>query len=568
MSWRPHPVLCLFRCEGTPLRRFLSELLVEEGYLCADSLDLDEVEDPGAALDGRALVFVSASSLSERECDLIVGRLRKGGPTVFVKPPADIVDRLGIGVVEPPHRVYGEAPPGYIHVCEHPWTSHHAGRVIQIFAATTIWHFKGGRPFALASSRKDESSTSPAVMEVDCGEGRAVIFWFDPGESLVLGRQGDPRMASTSPWPRPDAGVVKPGTLFLKHLDPDLRDVPQGDVLADLLVGIVRGLTDDVLPIPRVWFAPDDSPAVTLLDGDSDSYDWKSYETLVGPAVENGIPYTLNVTPKHLEVLDREVADAWLAKGNDFQLHYHYPGWTPSVDDIRRCVPEQQAIFEQTFGRRSVCSRAHSVLWPGYTDVAEILAEHGARMETNYFPFRGFQYGYCGSARPARFMALDGRTLNISQQTCVFMDDPMSNDKAGVPARSADEAYEIITRYYDESATRYHGAICTCLHPVREGATTNIHSVQPAMRQAVIDSTKKHGLRALNMRDWSAFHEARRQVAIQWSGEAWRVTATDAAKGLTIHTPSEAGVCRQGLTWESRTCSLASGQTVTVDLAD
>ena len=563
MTWRPHPLLCLYRAHGEPLRRFLTEILVQEGYLAVDSADLDDLGDVSETMEGRALVMVSASSLTPRETEAIAGRVRRGHRVVLIRPPDGLIEAIADEVAERPHRVYGLAPPGYARLTEHAAARHHQGLSIQIHAATPLWRIAGEKPLAYVAANTSEASTYPAVTEVACGSGRAVIFHFDLGAAMVLTRQGDPRRATTSGWPRDDQAVVKPGTLFLGHLDPELREVPQADVLADLLVGVIRHLTDDVLPIARVWPMPKDSPALTLLDGDSDVYDWDAYGKLVEPCVERGIPYTLNLMPAHLEKLDRRTADAWMARGNDFQLHYFLGSSAPTVADMARCVPEQQRIFRQAMGGRpSVGSRGHSVLWPGYTETAEILAEHGACMETNFMPFRGCQYGYVGSGRAARFMTLDGRLLSVSQQPTVFMDDPMSNEKSLLPPRTPDAAYQIMTRLYGESASRYHGVVCTCLHPAGARARQHLRDVQAAMRQAVIDATERHSLVALNMRDWCAFQEARRQVKLWHDGDAWRAEAGTAMDGVTFHLPSERGVQRQGHVWRAVQADLSAGESI------
>lgn len=559
MKCAEHPILLLLRCGDEPLRAYLPELLVQEGFLCVDTLDLDNVADLPAALDGRALVLVSATRVTERERDALAAHIRRGGAAALLAPPDDVVEALGATVIERPHRAYGTINDGWLRIGEHPWAAGHDGGLIQFHAPCRLWKLGGARPLAWMAGRKDESSTFPAVVDAPCGSGHVAIFWFDPARSAVLTRQGDPMRASTGPLAACDGSrCYKPGQMFHGFLDPDLRDVPQADVLADLLAGVIRGLTESRLPIPRLWHFPDGSPALTLFDGDSDSYDWACYERLATPAMEKGIPYTLNLTSEHAARADRGVTDAWFARGNDFELHA-WPGtMSPTVEDMARCIPEQQRIFERSIGRASVAARAHSVVWAGYTETAAIMTAAGFRMETNYMPMRGYQYGYCGSARPGRFMTPGGELLPISQQPTVFMDDPMSNDKGLLPARTPEQAYEIMMRFYDASATRWNGALCTCLHPV-VAPKPAFEAVQPAMRQAVIDGTLKHGLRAMTQRDWSAFHEARRRVDVRWDGSRWRVSAAADLPGAAFIVPAATGVRMQGMTWEMRKIDMKTG---------
>jgi len=564
MPWARHPILCLCRTNGQPLRRYLGEILIQEGYVCFDGEHLDSVPDLEAALSGRALVFLSASSLQPAEVAVIVDHVRRGGRMILVKPSVNLLEALSVNIVERPHRVYGEAPPAYARIEEHPWTGAHGGLAVQVHAPTTLCRLEGVRVIAYTALRRDEASPFPAAFELNVGQGRAAVFLFEVGQSIVLTRQGDPRRASNSGWPREDAGVVKPGTMLYGHLDPELRDVPQADVWADLLVGTIRGLTDDALPIPRLWHFPDDSPALTLLDGDSDAYNWDAYEKLVEPCVAQGVPYTLNMMPKHLAELDRKTADGWVARGNDFQLHYRLPTGKPAVEDARQCLPEQQELFRKTLGRESVTTRGHSVLWPGYTEMAAILANCGVRMETNYMPFRGCQYGYCGSARPGRYITLNGQTLEVSQQPTTFMDDPMSNEKSGLPARSPDDAYEIMTRFYDQAVRQYHGVVCTCLHPVSYGEPRNLRfaDLQPAMRQAVLDATRRLGLKAMTLPAWSDFHEARRGIDMWLESDHWFARTDRDIDGLTVHCPGTDGTVCQGHAWRTFRWSAKAGESL------
>jgi hypothetical protein len=561
MSHSEHPILLLLRAGDEPLRAYLPEVLAQEGFLCADALDLDAVAELPAALDGRALVLVSAARATGAEREALAAYVRKGGVAAFVAPPDDLVESLGVAVVERPHKAYGTANDGWLRIAEHPWVAGHDGALIQFHAPCRLWKLGGARALAWVAARKDEASAFPAIVDFPCGAGHAGIFWFDPARSALLTRQGDPLRASTGPLAACDGSrCYKPGQLFHGFLDPDLRDVPQADVLADLLAGVIRGLTDPRLPIPRLWHFPDGSPALTLFDGDSDSYDWDCYERLVMPAMEKGIPYTLNLTSDHAARAGRATVDAWFARGNDFELHYWPGSMMPTVAEMARCIPEQQRVFERSVGLPSVAARAHAVVWPGYTETAAALAESGFRMETNYFAFRGFQYGYCGSARPGRFMTPAGELLPISQQATVFMDDPMSNDKSLLPARSPEQAYDIMMRFYDASVTRWHGVLCTCLHPVTAAASPAFAAVQPAMRQAVIDGTLKHGLRAMNARDWSAFHEARRRVDLRYDGARWRVNTGVDLPDAAFLVPAASGVRRQGMTWEMRRRALKAGE--------
>jgi len=193
---------------------------------------------------------------------------------------------------------------------------------------------------------------------------------------------------------------------------------------------------------------------------------------------------------------------------------------------------------------------------------ASYLAENGFRLETNYMPFRNTQYGYFGSGRPARFMTGSGEFIEISQQPTVLMDDPLSNNKSLLPAKSPEEVYEITTQIYSKSANKYHTAICTCIHPLTGKAFGERSALQDALLQAVIDGNKSHGMRALNLRAWSAFHEARRKIRMEYSDRTWKITSQDPITGITVLMPERNGsTVRQGVKWRSSTLNYHAGET-------
>jgi hypothetical protein len=231
---------------------------------------------------------------------------------------------------------------------------------------------------------------------------------------------------------------------------------------------------------------------------------------------------------------------------------------------MRAAIHEQQAVFEKTFGRPAVGGRAHTLIWPGYVDTAEALADAGLRMETNFLPYMGYQYGYFGSARAARFMDRNGSLLRISQQPMAMMDEAMACEHTLVPPTTPDEAYAIARRLYEGAATRFHGAICTCLHPVPQTHPERYRGVQAALRQAIVDATRLHHLPALTTSQWSAFHETRRGIELLYESGAWHV-ASDALQGCTVHLPASrrrpGTTIRQGLAWCSWERDLVPGRT-------
>jgi hypothetical protein len=560
MNWARHPILCLYRCPASPLSRFTDELLVQEGYLCFDSVDLDEIADLDARLAGRALVIVRADSFRVTETETIRRFVRGGGSAILIKPATELIDGLSLAVEERPGDFYSVAPPGYLQFNEHPWVSPHAGACIQCHAPASLWRIGGVRALANVATQRGVASSYPAIIEAECGDGRVAIVWLELGTALVRMRQGNPKLASTGDSPDADGdGMHKPSGLFYGHLDFHLKEIPQADVLADVMVGVIRGLTDPRCPLPRLWHLPNDAPAVTLLDGDSDSFRWDFYDAITARCAEHGVPFTLNLHPNDFPKFNAASVEAIFRAGNDLELHYWLGHPLASVEDARRVLPEQHRTFQAlTGGRRSVGSRGHSGIWPGYTEMAGLLADEGFRLDTNFFPLRGYQWGFLnGSARAARFHSPDGRRLGISQQATVLMDDCVLNEKSLLPAMNPDEIYEKLGGLYERAVSQHAGVVNLSLHPSYHKA---YEPGQDAILQAAFDANRTHGVPALTVRDWVAFQEARRQVDVYREGDGWCLKAGAVVNGLTCRWPGTGGATR------SSTYRLAPGQSVRIEM--
>jgi hypothetical protein len=546
--------------------KFLDELLNQEGYLCLDSLDLNACGDLAAALDGHAVAIVAAESLSQNEAESIARFIRSGGCAMLVQPPPSLIDALGLSVRQRPGATYATAPVGYVQFAEHPWSALHAGVCIQCHVPVWLWRLDGVRPLARVAICKDAASPYEAIVEGPCGDGHVTIFWFDVGSSVVLTRQGNPNLASDGPEPDADGdGMFKAAGLFHTHLDYSLREVPQADVIADVIVAAIRGMTDSRLSLPRLWHLPADAPALTLLDGDSDGFLWDNYDRLVSRCAAAKVAYTLNLLTEDLPKLGGREPTRLFDSGNDVELHYWLGDVRATPADAARFLPEQHRRFEEAIGRPSVGGRSHCGIWPGYTEMASILSEQGCLMDTSFFAFRGCQWGYLnGSGRAARFMTGDGRLLQVRQQGTQFMDDCIYSEKSLLPVMTADQAYQQVTRLYARAVERHHGAINTCIHAGEHHMRT-YGDCQLALLQGVLDATAKYSLPALSIRAWAGFLQARQKADLRYVDGKWQLHTDAPISALTVHVPSAAGSRRNGLTWRAMTRDYGANETFNLD---
>ena len=87
----------------------------------------------------------------------------------------------------------------------------------------------------------------------DYGKGKAGFFSYDIGKTVVTLHQGLPENSSLGPNAIADrSGMYKTTSLHVNVLDERQKMIPQADLHQDILVRMIRFLTGDSVPLPRV----------------------------------------------------------------------------------------------------------------------------------------------------------------------------------------------------------------------------------------------------------------------------------------------------------------------------
>jgi hypothetical protein len=420
-----------------------------------------------------------------------------------------------------------------------PW---HPGGVQYRGAACAYLPPDGAAVAAWLAPFPAQRTRFPALWTAHLGAGRLAVFAFDPAGSAVGQQQGDPCQASTGDLPDFDGdGAFRSTDLFIGHLDPARRDVPQADLQRTLLLRAVEWLTEAV-PLPHVWRFPHNAPAAVLLDGDSDSMSLEDFRLSLDTCDRYAAPFTTFLKPEHVALLDASEEGAARARGHSFGPH-PWAGPLPTVAEARAVLEADCAAFAAKYGYRPRLHRAHWVIWTGWVEHARTLAGAGIKLDGNFTAGRSFKGGYVnGTGLPAWFVDEDGRPIEVFEQSTISTDDGWLSAKNDLPALSLAEA---ITRSYqqlDDALEHYHTVFHPYFHPVSlKGGRALPYPTHPWL-EAILAHAKRRALPFLEAERWVDFTLARRSV--QFSdfehsprGASFTATAEHPIEGATILLP-------------------------------
>ncbi len=138
------------------------------------------------------------------------------------------------------------------------------GTVLQYHGPASLLNLAGAEAVASLQPEFDWPKSLSRGYEVQ--RRAAGSFAFDLTRSVVLSHQGRSDQASDGPNRNTDGdGAFRMNNLFINHLDPRCKMIPQADVLQDLFVEMIYWATERVSPIPRIWHFPHEQPAVAFM---------------------------------------------------------------------------------------------------------------------------------------------------------------------------------------------------------------------------------------------------------------------------------------------------------------
>lgn len=525
-----------------PFARYLLEILDTEGLPWRETLDLAHDDLSADRLAGYRLVLLGTVDLDAARQATLRAYVEQGGRLIALRPPTELASLFGVRASESP--VNRRARDRYLgFALDHPVLADLPCQTVQFHGELDLYHPAEAEPLAFVAGQPGEATGFAAICATDMGSGKAALFAYDLAATVVRLHQGRNEQSSEGPSRDADGdGRWSPNDLFTGQLDARLKEIPQADIHQDLLVRVITHLTTDC-PFPRVWYFSHAAPAVAFINGDSDGMLRAAYDEVVETVERFGGRYTVYLMEEHHALFPPEDVRVLRQRGHAFGQHTVLDLQT-SLDDARHELARSLAAFRAWFGHDSVTHRGHCLVWPGWTEMAEILAANGVRMDQSFIPRRYLAHGYLnGSGLPVRFVRADGSTVDLSEQNTHITDDgAVEPDKFLVPAGDPSTVVATALRMLDDCVDRYHGVFQASFHPQL--------TTQRArwLLEAILERCRDRGIPMVNGDEWVRFDEARRAVRFSafkrdTAGDAFRFTVSSPADvcGLTVMVPSEPG---------------------------
>lgn len=423
-----------------PLAAYYAEILRAEG------LNLFAMVAP-QALTPERLARASLVLMTETPDEAVAERLsawvEEGGSLIAIRPEGDWLPLFGLAPAgEPLAERYLQADR------EAAPTRGIAREAMQIHGPASRYALGDATALARLSDGTDPLPW-PAVTLRRAGHGQAAAFAFDLATSVVRLRQGNPAFAGQE---RDGLAPRRPNDLFFPdYLDLSRVAIPQADEQQRLLANLIVTMSAGRLPLPRVWYLPEERRAAIILAGDDHATrdgTLTAYKRLVAESPVDCRPEswgrdswdcaraTSYIAPG--TALLPEEAQAYAALG--FETAAHVDTGCRDVDGaaLGLAVSRQAGEVAARLGLPAQTThRLHCIAWNGWAETAKIERAAGIRLDLGYYYWPGSwirrRPGFMtGSGFPMRFADLDGRVLDIYQAASHLVNENGIEQRRGI----------------------------------------------------------------------------------------------------------------------------------------
>jgi hypothetical protein len=537
---------------ANPFGMYFAEILRAEGLNCFHTADLSTLQPD--SLQRYEVAILAETSLTPPQKAMFSAYVSSGGRLVSMKPAEGLESVFGV------ERSEGVFLEGYLKTDPaHPAAAGIHPSSLQIHGESHLFTLAGAQPIAWLYADRDTPTENPAITLNAFGQGLAAAYAFDLAKSIVLMRQGNPKLIDQD-----NDGLegVRTVDKFAGWIDLDRIHIPQADEQQRLFVNLLAEMSRK--PLPRLWYFPEDKKSVLIATGDSHSNPANFIEDVLTRVEARGGHYTVYYSPQivsdigraerlarfwltdHLPLvsalLEQEfgsptplMVQGWRARGHEIALH-------PYVDtELQGGWLEYWKEFTgRGYGPVPRTVRTHRVLWSGWTETARWQATLGMHMNFDYYhvgPSLQKKNGewpnghLTGSGRPMKFMDEHGRLLDIYQQLTQLTDEhliPMDVPGwGGWPQLTPQQAVGVAKDLLDRSLNGDYCALCAQFHvdPFQVGG-------EPAEKAAiflegVLDYAKQLGVPILSAQEWLDFTDLRHDADftdITWDAAASTLT--------------------------------------------
>jgi hypothetical protein len=513
--------------------RYLIELLRLEGF--ADYAEGELAHVRAETLADHDLVLLPRVATTLAQVQLLTEYVRNGGKLLAFHPDPGLAQHFGL---RPTQRgIVG----GYLQIA--PRQAAVAGLFTgptQVIVPAAGWSPAEGADLTILAEVRTKQprftvDRIPGVVHARLGRGEAILWAYDLPHAVARLRQGNPERADLCLGGLD--GIYRPGELFIGQLDPEREAIPQADVQTALLARTIEMLAS----YPRLWYYPEAAQRGALIMTSDD--DWSTveqFELLVRGLREREATCTFYLVPDTR--LPRDRIAAWEAEGHTFSAHpalaadYRKPPPPTEVQQLAMPTLLRDTIVrhERTYARPVRTLRNHCVRWLGYVEAAQILADEGVRMETNYLSScLPFGLGYlCGSGRPLRFVDPDGAVIDCFQQPTSWTEECLINPSMIFSLKwSVHQAITETTRLLRRATREFYTPVTINSHPVSYATYT---------RQLIDenwDTARREGLPILSADRWLAWTETRDRLRLHRRAGDHLLSATQDVPAVTVLFP-------------------------------
>jgi hypothetical protein len=247
--------------------------------------------------------------------------------------------------------------------------------------------------------------------------------------------------------------------------------IPYADELQRFLANII--VDSGSAPIPRMWYLPGTNKVLMVNTGDGEDQAGSDFDSILSDVAGYGGKFSLYL--RDIGVANTPVAKeaAWRAAGNEVGVHMFADGveGVGGIPYMTYAYDRVVSSLESKFGHTALTARSHTIDWTGWTDMAQIEADRGTRLDTNYYHFLNGSIvdpltanGYfTGSGLAQKFIDEHGELLNIYQAATQWPDEWFADN-----GLTASETVNIIKGMFESAEKNgYYSTFVNNVHPVR-----------------------------------------------------------------------------------------------------
>jgi hypothetical protein len=511
---------------------YLQEILLAEGMMSFAVKDIGEISG-AATLQPYRIVLLAEMTLSADKATLLTAYVAQGGRLIAMRPDPQLAPVFGLQAAG------GSQTDGYIKInTTIPAGAGLPSDTLQIRGAAdryTPTSTTAITTVATLYSSATAATSHPAVTIANYQKGKSAAFAYDLAKSIVYMRQGNPAKANTD---SDGDAVLRTIDLFQGNnggswVDRNRIPIPQADEQMRLLARVIETLTQDKMPLPRLWYFPDNAMTMLIPTGDAHANPILDYEQLIDSVTARDGNITVYMAKGGgIEGQDAKV-QAWRAQGHEFGIHPYWnkpDNYPTPITNLKQGYVDYAAWYQGGFSSpKSRTVRNHQVAWSGWggagpNDAARIAVDQGMAMDTNFYHWGpwlkksdgSWPHGYItGSGQPMKFMTEQGEILPLYQQLTQLVDEqllgeidpPRDTDglrKSGFEELNGTQAISVSKKLIDSSLSRDYAALMTQFHV----DYFRYASVKP-WAEGTMDYAKSKGVPIWNADEWLNFTETR-----------------------------------------------------------